>query len=204
MIYKPNLEYQSRTRLRRNKNKSCYYSGDDDDDEIVSGIDNGSFDKDWAFIAIKDDSLEPFIETTHIEEKALASKIEEKDEWVIDTSCSHHMTRDKRNFLTLQEFDGGLVKFGDNKACKIKGKGRISLDSNTTNNNAYYAEGLNHNLLSVGQIVDRGFLLQVKDGKCKIIKKFGLEISFGTQTKENIFHLNSNEKACLIAQIDEI
>lgn len=45
--------------------------------------------------------------------------------------------------------------------------------------------------------------MQFKDGKCKIINRFGLEIASGTQTKGNIFHLNSGEKVCLIAQIDE-
>lgn len=32
------------------------------------------------------------------------------------------MAGDKRKFLSLQEIDGGLVRFGDDKACMIKGK----------------------------------------------------------------------------------
>lgn len=87
--YKPNPEYNNRPRFRRNEDKSCYYVGDDDfsitdndddDDEPVSGSDNGSSGKDWVFIAIKDDSSEPVIDTNHTKEKALAAKIEEKDE----------------------------------------------------------------------------------------------------------------------------
>lgn len=93
------------------------------------------------------------------EEKALAANIEDKDEWVIDSGCSHHMTRDQGKFLSLQEFDGGLVRFGDDKACMIKGKGTISLDGKNNTNNVYYVEGLSHNLLSVGQLVDKEFQL---------------------------------------------
>ncbi|GLJ54155.1 hypothetical protein SUGI_1160370 [Cryptomeria japonica] len=117
----------------------------------MSGVGNGAiFSKDWVFIAIKDDSLEPFIEVAHTKEKFLAAKIEENDEWVIESGCSHHMTGDKRKFLLLQEFAGGLVGFGDNKTRKIKGKGTISLDGKTNTDNVYYVEGLKHNLLSVG------------------------------------------------------
>lgn len=81
--YMPNFEYQRRPRFRRNKDKSCYYAGDDDfgisddDDEPMSGSGNGaSSDKDWIFIAIKDDSPKSFIEETHTKEK---------DEWAIDS-----------------------------------------------------------------------------------------------------------------------
>lgn len=37
---------------------------------------------------MKEDNLEPVIIN---EEKALAKKVEDKDEWVIDSGCSHHM-----------------------------------------------------------------------------------------------------------------
>ncbi|GLJ45784.1 hypothetical protein SUGI_0963520 [Cryptomeria japonica] len=143
-----------------------------------NGSDNG---KEWVFLAIKEDDLT--LEENVPEEKALATKIEEKDEWVIDSGCSHHMTIDKGKFPSLQEFDGGLVRFGDDKACMIKGKGTISLDGKNNTDNVYYVEGLKHNLLSVGQLVDKGFQLQFKDGKCKIINRSRLEIATGTQTK---------------------
>lgn len=53
-------------------------------------------------------------------------------------------------------------------------------------------------------MVDRGFQIQFKDGKCKIISKSGLEIAIGTETKGHIFRFNSGEKTCLIAHIYEI
>lgn len=77
------------------------------------------------------------------------------------------------------------------------------MDGKTNTNNVYYVEGLKHNLLIVGQMVDKGFHLQFKDGKCKIINRSTLKIAFGTHNNENIFHLNYGEKTFLIAQIDE-
>lgn len=52
-------------------------------------------------------------------------------------------------------------------------------------------------------MMDKGYHLQFKDGKCKILNGLGIEIAFETQTKGNIFHLNFGEKICLISQIDE-
>lgn len=194
--YKPNFDYQHKHEYRRNRDKSCYYvdEGVPDDSEEEPTRDSSSRSKngkEWVFYAMKEDEPEPTI------------KVEDKDEWVIDSGCSNHMIGDKKKFLSLQEFEGGLVRFGDDKACMIRGKGIISLDGKHNTKNVYYVEGLNHNLLSVGQLVEKGFQLQFKDGKCKIINKTDLEIATGTQTKGNIFHLNIDENTCFITHIDE-
>lgn len=69
------------------------------------------------------------------------------------------MTIDKMKFLSLQEFDGGMLIFGDDKATMIKGKWTISLDGKHNTNNIYYVEVLRYNFLCVGQLVDKGFQL---------------------------------------------
>ncbi|GLJ05840.1 hypothetical protein SUGI_0026440 [Cryptomeria japonica] len=99
---------------------------DSDDEPAQDSTSSSRNGNEWVFLAIKEDDL--VLEEILPEEKALAAKIEDKNEWVIDSGCSHHMTGDKRKFLSLQEFDGSLVKFGDDKACMIKGRGPISLD----------------------------------------------------------------------------
>ncbi|GLJ31052.1 hypothetical protein SUGI_0621390 [Cryptomeria japonica] len=52
-------------------------------------------------------------------------------------------------------------------------------------------------------MVKKGYDLQFKDGKCKILNASGMEIAFGTKTEGNIFHLHESEKICLIDKIDE-
>ncbi|XP_059066114.1 uncharacterized protein LOC131857483 [Cryptomeria japonica] len=39
--------------------------------------------------------------------------------WVLDSGCSHHMTGCKNKFKTLENFDGGFVRFGDNSGAYI-------------------------------------------------------------------------------------
>lgn len=52
-------------------------------------------------------------------------------------------------------------------------------------------------------MVDKGYDIQFKDGKCKILNAFSIEIASGTKTEGSIFHLNAGEKICLIVKIDE-
>ena len=108
--------------MAKNSNKS--------EDEIV-------------YIAIKD-------ELDDEEDKMeLISHVNKNDTWIIDSGCSHHITWDKTKFEHFEDYDGGSVRFGNNDPCCIKGRGRISLTKELVCENAYWVEGLKHNLLSV-------------------------------------------------------
>lgn len=52
-------------------------------------------------------------------------------------------------------------------------------------------------------MVEKGYTLQLNNGKCKILSSSIIKLALGTKTKCNIFHLNVGGKSCLIAQIDE-
>lgn len=143
--WKPNPKYQ--LKYKKNKDMKCYYVVDDECDEfeqVNSG--NGKY---WVFIAIKEDDLKTIDLASCIEEKALTTKIEEKDEWVVDSGFSHHMTSDKRKLVRMEKYDGGIVRFGDKKSCVICGRGLIYLDCKHNTNDVLYVEGLKNNLFSV-------------------------------------------------------
>ena len=59
------------------------------------------------------------------------------------------MTGDKTKFEQFEDYDGGSVRFGNNEPHFIKGRGRITLTKELVCDNAYWVEGLKHNLLSV-------------------------------------------------------
>ena len=73
--------------------------------------------------------------------------------WFLDSGCSRHMTGDKSNFLSLTTFDGGRVAFGNSKSGKTVDVGKISKSLSHSIDNVYLVDGLQHNLLSVSQIV---------------------------------------------------
>ena len=62
------------------------------------------------------------------------------------------MNGEKWKFEHMKHYDGGSVRFGNNQPWYIKGKGRISLTKELVCDNAYWVEGLKHNLLSVAQL----------------------------------------------------
>ena len=69
-------------------------------------------------------------------------------------------------------------------------------------NNVYLVDGLKHNLLSVGQLVDNGYQLQFGNDTCTIKEKEGKFLGTGTRTKGDVFHLNTTETTCLVAKVD--
>ena len=106
--------------------------------------DSDNSDDEIVYIVVKDDS--------DIDEKdkmALVSHISKNDTWIIDSGFSHHMTGDKTKFDQFEDYDGGSVRFGNDEPCFIKGRGRICLTKELVCNNAYWVEGLKHNLLSM-------------------------------------------------------
>ena len=80
---------------------------------------------------------------------------------MIESGCSHHMTGDMNKFVMFKNHDGGIVRVGNNVAYQIIGIGFITLDGKTNTNDVYFVDDLKHNVLSVGQLVDKGYLLQL-------------------------------------------
>ncbi|GLJ17031.1 hypothetical protein SUGI_0294660 [Cryptomeria japonica] len=93
------------------------------DGGITDEESEGDANEDIVFVAIKEETSD---------QKALVSCMDSFDDWIIDSGCSHHMTDDQSKFLTLKEFDGGVVRFGNDSPCMVKGKGTISLNGKSS------------------------------------------------------------------------
>ncbi|GLJ33801.1 hypothetical protein SUGI_0679410 [Cryptomeria japonica] len=165
-------------------------------------VDEGVTDKesedeeneDIVFVVVKEDV---------VDKKALVSQFDNSNEWIIDSDCSHHMTGDRSKFLSLEEYDGGVIHFGNDAPCMVKGRGSISLNGKRSVDNVYWVDGLKHNLLSVAQLNDSGLTLQFKNGVCRIKGKDGKLVAIGMQTKGNLFQLNANVSTYLMAKLDD-
>ena len=130
--------------------------------------------------------------------------------WVLDNDFSHHMTRCKRKFKTLENFDGGFVWFGDNSGAYIIGKGSIILNKDTPIHDVYFVEGLKHNLLSVSQICDSGYSISFNAKGCYIKNGKDRIIASGLRMRGNLYNLidstiqeTSFVNTCLMSQVEE-
>ena len=86
---------------------------------MVKDLDNS--EDEIVYIVVKDESNE------EEDKMALIYHVSKNDTWIIDSGCSHHMTREKTKFEHFEHYDGGSVRFGNNEPCCIKEKHCISL-----------------------------------------------------------------------------
>ncbi|GLJ55713.1 hypothetical protein SUGI_1196780 [Cryptomeria japonica] len=116
------------------------------------------------------------------------------------------MTGEKREFIKLEDWNGGLVRFGDNSSIKIKGKGTLSIDGKLKEHDVYYVEGLKHNLLSVIQMCDKGYKFTFDSTGCQIKKdSTGQVVVEGKRIDGNVYNLKEcYESQCMLRQVDEI
>jgi len=95
--------------------------------------------------------------------------------WYLDSGCSNHMTGERDIFISLDQSFNSQVKLGDGKMQKAVGKGTIAVHTKGGNkkliSDVLYVPNLTQNLLSVGQLIQKGFSIYFDDEKCKIIDK---------------------------------
>ena len=142
-------------------------------------------------------------ESDEDEATALVTYLNKNDKWIIDNGCSHHMTKDKSKFITLNFYDENNVRFGNDAPCLIKGKGSIKLIDKILFDNAYFVEGLNYNLLSVSQLNNSGSKVEFENKISKIYDTEGKLIGKCDQTKSNLFYLDIEDSTCIIVKFDD-
>ena len=94
------------------------------EEEDEEEFDQRTREDELGFVAIKEDDLDREIR----EESVLISQVE-KEDWIIDSGCSHHMTGDMSKFVKFKNHDGGIVRVGNNATCHITRIGSIIFDS---------------------------------------------------------------------------
>ncbi|XP_050126054.1 uncharacterized protein LOC126603292 [Malus sylvestris] len=96
---------------------------------------------------------------------------ERTDAWFLDSRCSNHMCGNRDMFTNLDESFVHSVKLGNNSRMNVIGKGSVKLVVNGINHivhEVYYVPELKNNLLSIGQLQERGLAILIQEGVCKI------------------------------------
>lgn len=98
----------------------------------------------------------------------------EKHVWYLDSGCSNHMCGTKEWF---SEFDSKFrqqVKLGDDRRMQVEGRGNLRLEINGVTQvitAVYFVPGLKNNLLSVGQLQQKGLRIIIEEDTCEIWHK---------------------------------
>ena len=81
--------------------------------------------------------------------------------WLIDSGCINHMTYDQGLFKELEKIVTSKVRIGNGAYLAVKGKGTVAIEGHTCFkliSNVLYVPEINQNLLSVGQLLEKGYI----------------------------------------------
>ena len=90
------------------------------------------------------------------------------ESWLIDSGCTNHMTYDRELFKDLDETTISKVRIGNGALIEVKGKGTVAIESLSglkLISDVLYVPEINRNLLSVTQLLEKGYEVLFEDKK---------------------------------------
>uniref|UniRef100_A0A1J3EV45 Retrovirus-related Pol polyprotein from transposon TNT 1-94 n=1 Tax=Noccaea caerulescens TaxID=107243 RepID=A0A1J3EV45_NOCCA len=83
-----------------------------------------------------------------------------KDEWVLDSGCTFHITPNKELMFDLKEFEGGKVHMANSTYSEVKGIGKIRITNPDGTvvilTDVRYMPDMSRNLISYGMLEKSG------------------------------------------------
>eukprot|EP00253_Pinus_taeda_P018707 PITA_18707 len=98
-----------------------------------------------------------------------------EDIWFLDSGCSNHMTGNIALFFALYQNVKSEVTLGTDSKIFVMGKGEVKIftkkGEKKTIEDVYYVPGMRCNLLSIGQLVHKGYNVYFVNDVCTIMDR---------------------------------
>jgi hypothetical protein len=128
----------------------------------------------WECSKTPGDQKAHYVETR--EEMLLMAHISSQDDaaqhiWFLDSGCSNHMCGRRDIFFDFDCNFKESVKMGNNSSLSVHGRGRIRIEVNGIYHvitDVFFVPELKNSLLSIGQLMEKGLVVTMQQGKCKI------------------------------------
>ena len=127
------------------------------------------------------------------------------DWWYMDTGCSNHLTGNKKWLVDFDSEKRTKIRCADDKYLNAEGMGnvRVTLNNGKTAliQNVWYVPGIRSNLMSVGQLIEKGFSVTMKDNLLKLYDCNQKLIMESEQGRNRTFKVNvrTADSECLSA-----
>ena len=118
------------------------------------------------------------------------------ESWLIDSACTNHMTYDQDLFKELDTTYISKVRIRNGAYITVKGKRTVAIEGYSSLiliPNVLFVLEIDQNLLSVGQLMEKGYKYSLEDKACMIRDEKGIEL-FKIQMKGKSFALNFEEE----------
>jgi hypothetical protein len=154
-----------------------------------------------------------FAETS--EEMLLMAYVDDKQVrgeciWFLDSGCSNHMCGKKELFDVFNEEFKDSVKLGNDASLQVQGKGSIRMEIDGIMHvitEVFYVPDLKNNLLSIGQLQEKGLAVLMQHGTCKIFHPNRGLIIETAMSHNRMFILiakyESKEQKCFVSLITD-
>ena len=131
------------------------------------------------------------------------SESHNNETWYIDSGCLNHMTGHKDWIVNFDAMKKSKVRFADNRVIQAEGVGNVAirrLDGRQAMiTNVLYVPGMKSNLISMGQLLEKGFSMKMSNGSLEVYDTTKEMIMKVPLAKNRTFKVNLNtiEPQCL-------
>ncbi|PHT60173.1 Heat shock protein 82 [Capsicum baccatum] len=136
------------------------------------------------------------------------TRLNDENTWFLDNGCTQHMTSKREYFMKLESAKGS-IKLANKTTLEIVGKGTVAIEAPKGTKfiqDVLLVPDLDQNLLIVGQMLERDYMLLCKDKKCVVSESSGQEVITVEMIKRSFpLNWNSNsEQICRSTQYKQL
>jgi len=124
--------------------------------------------------------------------------------WLIDSGYTHYVTHDKGMFVKLDKTHFSKVRIRNEDYIEVKGIGDIAIDFSLGKriiSDVLYVPEIDQNLLSVGQLLEKDYVVVFKDKTCEVFDSTGIKLmsikmkgkSFSANIQTNLAYSSTTE-----------
>ncbi|KAL4308261.1 hypothetical protein GQ457_01G050660 [Hibiscus cannabinus] len=142
-------------------------------------------------------------EESHVFLSYKGNEESKKNIWYLDNCASNHMCGRKEWFVELDEKVRGRVIFGDDSHAEVKGKGKVMITQKNGEKkyitDVYYVPAMKSNIISLGQLLEKGYEVQMKNRSLSLKNKKGELVVQVDMTRNRLFTIDieSGEVKCM-------
>jgi hypothetical protein len=147
---------------------------------------------------------EAAMQVVHLAEKDVVPVDCTDGVWVLDTGASNHMTGTRSALQSLNDKVKGTVSFGDGSHVEIQGIGSMVMQGQNQQHkvltDVYFIPKLKSNIISLGQLEEKGCEVCLKHGRLNVIDPEGTLLISAPRTKKRLYtiQLGLTDPVCLL------